>query len=515
MVRAHGRAIGCPRTRWIAAASGLAVALGAGAARAEPAPPTASAPAGAMTGAMTAGGVPGRRIAVETPRALFVSPAATASPTIYLARCVGGCTIAAGVNDARINSSSIVKQTSLVSEFHDASDQTGAAADAEWDQIVQCVTEVYSPYAVAVTDVRPAAGASYHEAIIAGSPQEIGIAEKDVLGLAPLSSDCSAIDNVISFTFANNHGNADRVNNICWTASQESAHAFGLDHEYSFAGNRSACNDPMTYRTDCGGEKFFRNELASCGETMTRACHCGAQQNSHQKLLSVFGAGTPITGSPSLAMLDPATGGGALGNHVSLRAGAKRGVARVELYLNGSKWATADGARFGVNGQPDPSGYSIAIPAGVPDSIVDVKAIAYDDLDSATESAVITVTKGAPCTTATACATGQKCEAGKCFWDPPAGDLGDACTFPQFCKTGLCTGTAEQQICTQRCTVGAADACPSGLACIAQSADGGICFLQDTGGCCSTARGGGAGWAHAGVAAVVLGLVTRRRRRVR
>jgi len=498
------------RTQWIAAIAGLVVALGAG--HAEPAQP---APASSPAGSMTASGVPGRRLAVDTPRALYVAPAAKVSSTIYLERCVGGCTITKGVNDARINSSSIPTGTSQISEFHNASNQIGADADDEWNQIVQCVAEVYSPYAVTVTDVKPGAGTSYHEAIVAGSPQEIGIAEKDVLGLAPLSSDCSAIDNVISFSFANNHGNADRVNNICWTASQESAHAFGLDHEYSFSDNRSACNDPMTYRTDCGGEKFFRNELANCGETMNRACHCGAQQNSHLKVLSVFGAGTPITGSPTLTMLDPAAGGGLLGNHVSLKAGAKRGVARVELYLNGYKWATADGAKFGVEGQPDPSGYSIAIPAGVPDSIVDVKTIAYDDLDIATESAVVTVTKGAACASAQTCATGQKCESGKCFWDPPTGDLGAACTYPQFCKTGLCTGTAEQQICTQSCTVGAADACPNGLECITQTADSGICFLQDSGGCCSTARGGGAWWTHAGIAALVLGLVTRRRRRVR
>jgi hypothetical protein len=492
--------------RSIAVVAGF-VAAAAGAAHADPA-------STALFGPLTAGGEPGQRIAVDTPREMFVSPAASVSPTIYLERCVGGCMITKGTNDARINSSSIPTGPSEISEFQDASRETGAAADDEWNQIVQCVREVYSPYSVTVTDVKPGAGASYHEAIVAGSPQEIGITDKNVLGLAPLSSDCSAIDNVISFSFANNHGNTDRVNNICWTASQESAHAFGLDHEYSFTGNRSACNDPMTYRTDCGGEKFFRNEFANCGETATRACHCGALQNSHVKLLSVFGMGSPITGNPTVMMLDPTASGGVLGPHVSLQAGAKRGVARVELYLNGYNWTTVDGARFGVNGQPDPSGYSIPIPADVPNSIIDVKTIAYDDLGSSTESPVITVTKGAPCTTADTCATGQKCEAGKCFWDPPSGEIGDSCTYKQSCKSGLCTGTAEQQICTQSCTPGAADACPNGLDCIMQTTDTGVCFFQDTGGgCCSVPRGGGPWWAHAGIAAVVLGLVTRRRRR--
>ena len=114
-----------------------------------------------------------------------------------------------------------------------------------------------------------------------------------------LASDCGAIDNVISLSFANAHGStsvAGCVLNICWTAGQESAHAFGLDHEYAFvADDRSACSDPRTYRSDCGGQKFFRNEAARCGENVKRACQCTATQNSHAKLLSVFGAGTPIT----------------------------------------------------------------------------------------------------------------------------------------------------------------------------------------------------------------------------
>jgi MYXO-CTERM domain-containing protein len=409
----------------------------------------------------------------------------------------------------------------MLTEFENVDGATGTTADAEWGQIVQCVTEVYSPYAVTVTDQRPADGSSYHEAIVAGNPQELaGLSGsvsgqvKSILGVAPLSSDCAAIDNVISFTFADNHGKADRVNNICWTASQESAHAFGLDHEYSFSDGASACNDPMTYRTDCGGEKFFRNESANCGETTNRACKCGGTQNSHLKILQVFGQGSPITGNPTLTMLDPAASGGVLGAGVALQAGAKRGVARVELYLNGYKWTQVDGARFGLAGQPDPSGYNIPVPKEVPDSIVDVKTIAYDDLGSSTESPVVTVTRGAACTSAASCATGQKCEAGKCFWDPPSGEVGDDCTYAQFCKSGLCTGTADRQICTQSCIPGVSDSCPSGLDCIMQTANAGVCFDGSTGGgCCAVDRGGGAWWAHAGVAALVLGLVTRRRRR--
>jgi hypothetical protein len=456
-------------------------------------------------------GTPGTRMMVDTPVARYATPAAPISSTIYLERCSGGCTVNTGNNDARTNTSSISKTASFINEFRNTAGQTGDAATPEWAQIVQCMKEVYSPYNVTVTDVKPASGASFHEAVIAGSPAEMGL-DSNILGVAPLANDCSAIDNVMSFTFANRHGAADRVLNICWTAAQESAHAFGLDHEYSFPDNRSACNDPMTYRDDCGGEKFFRNDFANCGETASRACRCGALQNSHLKVLGVFGAGTPITGKPTITMVSPAAGE-MLGRGVTVQAGAKRGVARVELYFNNYKWTEVAGAAFGKSGQADPSSYTLLVPAALPDSVVDVKAIAYDDLEIATESAVVTVTKGAPCATAATCATGQKCEAGKCFWDPPAGEIGDDCAFQQFCKSGLCTGTAQQQICTQACTPGAADSCPSGLDCVASSANAGVCFFQDSGGCCSVDHGGGAWWVHAGISALVLGLMLRRRQR--
>jgi len=475
-------------------------------AAAEPAP-------GPPAIATTIDGTPARRVAIDTPPGRHTRAAALVSPTIYLERCRGGCVVHMGTNDARTNTSTIPNKDTTVSEYANAAGAIDIAANAEWAQVVQCMKEVYSPYNVTVTDVKPTSGVTYHEAIIAGRPMEIG-QPRDVLGVAPLTSNCSAIDNVISFSFANNHPADDRVFNICWTAAQESAHAFGLDHEYSFVtGNRSACSDPMTYRNDCGGEKFFRNELANCGETNSRACKCGATQNSHVKLVGVFGAGTSIARKPTSALTSP-VGGGTLGTTVAIQAGAQRGVARVELYFNGFKWAEQPGAAFEFRGQPDPSTYAIRVPADLPNSIVDVKAIAYDDLGASTASSVVTVTKGAACTAASSCATGQKCEAGKCFWDPPAGEIGDACSYAQFCKSGLCTGTKDQQICTQDCIPGVADSCPADFECLMSTPGAGVCFFASTGGgCCSVGDGDGMWWPHLGLAAVAFGFAVRRRRR--
>lgn len=514
MIRHVSRSMLACWTSWMFRAVLLVTAL-VEAAPASGSPADPGVTRGVTPGVMrTAGDLPGRRLVIDTPLEQYATPGAPVSRMLYLERCQGGCRIHRGPNDARTNTSTIpLVQEATVGEFANSLGLTGVAADPEWGQIVQCMKEVYSPFNVVVTDVRPASGASYHEALIAGRPGDIG-QSADILGLAPLANDCRAIDNVISFTFANAHLPAARVLDICWTAAQESAHAFGLDHEYSFSNNRSACSDPTTYRTDCGGEKFFRNEAASCGEAALRTCKCSTSQNSHQKLLSVFGAGTPITGPPTIVLTSPTATGGTLGSIITAQAGAKRGVARVEVFFNGFPWAEAPGAMFGRDGQPDPSDYTILVPDELPDSIVDVKAVAHDDLGASAESAVVTVTKGAPCETAATCAAMQRCEAGKCFWDPPVGELGDSCTYPQFCKGGICVGVEDQPICTQACNPGVADACPSGFACATSSA-GDVCVFASSGaGCCSASRGEPGWLVHGPMAVLALAVTLRKRRRL-
>lgn len=504
-------------------AAAIVAGLAALPGRATAGPAVSPAPGPVRTPVLTIDGLPGRRIAVDTSVDRRATPSVQVSRTLYLNRCSGSCVITKGDNDARNHISSIPNPTATapgpsftISEYRDAANRVGAPADAEWKALVTCMQEVYSPYNLVVTDVRPPA-AGYNEAIIAGTPNEIGQSQ-DVLGVAPLASDCSAISNVISFSFANAHGAVDRVNNICWTAAQESAHAYGLDHEYSFTtGNptnqHSACNDPMTYRNDCGGQKFFRNDFASCGETGQRGCKCSATQNSHLKLLSVFGAtaAPPIVQAPSAALGSPAQTDALLGATVVVTAGGQRGVARVELDFNGFKWVDAPGAMFGSRGQPDPSTYMITVPSALPDSIVDVKAIAFDDLGTAAATASVTVTRGAPCTTTTACAKFQKCDAGRCLWDPPIGELGDTCAYPQFCKSGVCTGNDGPQICTQACIPGYV-ACPQGFDCVTDGADSGVCqFASSAGGCCSVDRDGGRWWLPVGLGLAVLGLLARPR----
>jgi len=447
-----------------------------------------------LLAAAPAAASPGELGTVEMPAQ---SPAAAAT-VLYLNRCKGGCTLTAGADDARTLTSSIPQggSTFTMTEW--------AWGDTEWNAFMQCMREVYSPYAVTVTDVLPVGGIAYNEGVVAGRPTEIGISP-NFGGIAPVTSDCSPYSNVISFSFANTYGPTDRPYAICWTAAQETAHAYGLDHEYAFTDGRSACNDPMTYRSDCGGEKFFRNDAAMCGEFTARPCRCGANQNSHLHLTSVLGAATPITTPPKVTLTSPAAGSTIQnGSSVIVTASAQRGVRTLELSLNGYVWAKTTGAAFGAEGQPE-SSYPLALPADVPDGLIDIVVTAKDDLGIATATAPITVTKGAPCTTADTCANGQRCDAGHCLWDPPAGEVGDDCTFDQFCKTGLCASANTGQMkCSQSCIINVGDSCPMGFDCLGEGVNTGVCWPhQAGGGCCDSSGGSGAALLALGLAFVI------------
>lgn len=461
----------------------------------------------------------GQRAIVERVRPPGAIPAGAAH-YLYLNRCSGGCTVTGGADDARSMTSSIaVAGTHPMTEFQNDAGQTGAAADAAWNALLTCVQEVYSPFSITVSDQLPSNGVSFTEAIVAGNPTEIGLSN-DILGVGVVYPDCSPSDNIISFSFANHEFGTGlaRTYETCWTVAQETAHSFGLDHEYQFTDGQSACSDPMTYRMDCGGQKFFRNKPAACGEYVARTCKCGGVQNSVNKLTQVLGAGTSSIPAPTVSISTPTAGPVAAGFSVHAAAGSRRGVAKVEMWLNNHLWVTSPGAPFGVNGQANPADYTLTAPANVPNGVIDLVVKAYDDLDVETDSPTVTVQMGASCATAASCLTGQKCDAGKCYWDPPVGVLGDACTYNEYCVTGMCQQSDIGQYCTQNCVVGSSDGCPAMFDCIATSDTGGVCLPQDKGGggCCSVdgRESNRSIGAHIGLGVLALGFIVRRRRRL-
>src|SRR5690349_24228892 len=53
------------------------------------------------------------------------------------------------------------------------------------------------------------------------------------------------------------------------------------------------------------------------------------------------------------------------------RSSAQRGIAKVELWINNYKWAEMKGQGFGLMGQGS-GPYSIPLPQGVPDGVMDI-----------------------------------------------------------------------------------------------------------------------------------------------
>jgi MYXO-CTERM domain-containing protein len=467
-------------------------------------------------------------IALARPELLTVTEPSQLPPdavlvgeSIFLNNCSTPCVVKPGASDATTDTSNIVSMQATFNEFAEWDPASGSAyVPGEWEQVVQCVREVYSPYGVTVTDVRPTT--EYSEAIVAGTPQQVGL-PTGVGGVGPSSGDCSPMTNQIAFAFAETavsdfaqEDDNNRVWGICWVIAQEIAHAYGLpNHEIKFTDGQSACSDPMTYQADCGGQKFFRNKSAQCGDFAAKTCVCTPTVNSHLKLTTVFGPGTSLIAPPTVSIVSPTGGTVATGFVVHPMAASRRGIGHVDLYLNGHMWATAPGAPFGNAGQPE-SVYTLTAPATVPDGVIDVVAKAYDDLEGETDSGTVTVTKGAPCVDATTCAKGQQCAAGKCFWDAPTGVLGDQCTYNEFCTSGLCQDSDIGQYCSQACVVGSVDGCPAMFDCIATSDAQGVCLPHGSGssGCCSVgSESNRSVLAHIGLGLFVFGLVARRRRR--
>jgi len=264
----------------------------------------------------------------------------------------------------------------------------------------------------------------------------------------------------------------------------------------------------MSYRSDCGGQRFFRPFPVTCGEFVSRECSCASTQNSHEHLLEILGPGTPITAPPAVSVDFPLPNQQLFGDAVLVTAGAQRGVAALELWLNGTHWTTSPGAVFGPTGQPITQ-YTIELPKSVPDGIIDIDITVKDDIGVATAAPTVTIIKGEPCVSADTCAFGQRCDAGRCLWDPPTGEVGDTCSYPQFCKSGICAGDGTMSQCSERCNLDEPNSCPTGFTCWYDFPDG-ICWPGDdaTSGCCS---------AHANPAHALFGLVllvvVRRRRR--
>jgi len=430
---------------------------------------------------LTASAGPFHDVVMQPPRHATTTKAFThVSNTIYLNPCLpNGCTVRPGRDDSRTDTSSIPDTQAVLTAYPHGSES--------WNSLVQCVKDMYAPFAINVTDVDP--GTEPHfEVMVAGNAHAVG--QDGAGGVAPfIPCDGQLEDNVISFVFA---AQTDNLDFLCWAAAQESSHVFGLDHELN-------AKDPMTYLTPPIKKPGFQNAAASCGEDagQPRDCWCGgATQNSYQYLMDTFG---PAQLDPaSIAITSPADG-----------AWVKPGFsvkAELTSQLSAMTGALAvDGSTTQSIRQGDPLVFSAPSSLAGGDHTISVTTT-----DSATRtlSAEITVHVTDRCDGGRSCASGFACLGGLCLPNASTpGGLGATCTGNDDCITGRCANDGTATLCTDYCDSG--DSCPSGYECISAGAQS-VCWPGSSSGC-STSNS-----EHSPLLVLfglgMLGLILRRRR---
>ena len=433
----------------------------------------------------------------EAPRAIYrwinpslegTTPLAPAgvSHTIYLNNCQGGCTLHPGNDNATTDTSSIPNSTSVVQAY--------SGTPAQWDAIVACVRESYAPFNVDIVTTRPAAGTTYHMAIVAGRAANVGESQ-GVLGVSPFS--CGYISNSISFTFANEE--PSNILDLCWTVAQETAHSWGLDHKFD---NR----DPMTYLQTGPQKKLFQNAAGACGEYNARTCSCtyagtgNAQMNSFALIQATFGSSAPDTVAPTVTITSPTNNASVMaGFPVHADLADNIGIAKAELRIDGTLLTTLTAAPWVWNA-----------PATIGQGAHHVEVTAYD-LSNNTAKGAIDVSIGTVCTGTSCADPSQVCVDGHCVAGPGSeGGLGSPCTKNEMCASGSCASDGTNMYCVEACDPTKAQ-CPAGFGCLAAGA-GGVCWPgadSGGGGGCNTDDQGGVMLLGVGFAAL---LITRRRR---
>ena len=357
--------------------------------------------------------------------------------------------------------------------------------DAVWREVMSCLKASFLPYDVRVTDIDPG-NVDHVETVVAGTPEDLGL-KSTVGGVAPIGCD-QYIDNPVAFAFSKKYAcNADQ---ICWTAAQETAHTFGLDHTVE-------CTDHMTYDADCSDVKRFRDVTKACGEDEDlppdqdpskaggpRRCVCtnASEQNSHQTLLELFGPHQNLAPEVQFHRLRD---GAAVtsGFAIVLVVDDDLGLARVELFVDGEM----------LESKLEPP-FEFSAPASLADGAHQVTARAIDQSGLVGEASV-TVTQQPPCASNLECPSEYVCKAGQCIDGPTIhGGIGSICSNSAECQSKRCASGPGASRCSAPCELGAST-CPDGFDCLA-AGDTGACWPGDE--LIRTSDGGGCGCSVAG-----------------
>jgi len=196
---------------------------------------------------------------------------ADVSHLIFLDGCEpDGCTMYPGDDDARYGTSSLVSRPTYLEPFTLGPDR--------WQELVDCVTRIYSAFDVRVTTEDPG-DEPHFSLIVGGNPSALGLGTY-AGGAAPVVCPTTVRDNGVAFVFT---GARPGPAQLCWAAVQELGHVFGLDHEMDV-------EDPMAWIGEADLKVAFVDRDVSCGEYQPRPCTCnGYTQNSHRLLTQVLG----------------------------------------------------------------------------------------------------------------------------------------------------------------------------------------------------------------------------------
>ena len=152
--------------------------------------------------------------------------------------------------------------------------------DRAWSAIVGCVQRQYAPFAVDITDRKPAKGV-FITAVVGGLASQRGLDDETTNGVGPY--DGSVIRDGVVHVFSQVGTGEGDIENLCAVTAHEVGHALGLDHEV-------LCGDIMSYYLDQCGARRFMDRDAPCGEDEERACGAdGATQNSYRRLAALVG----------------------------------------------------------------------------------------------------------------------------------------------------------------------------------------------------------------------------------
>ena len=252
----------------------------------------------------------------------------------------GGAQLSSGWDDAQ---NDVTQINELAGNF--AAYGEGAKRDA----VMQAVRDDWAAYDVIITDSRPASG--NYTMCMTGPTNPYG---GGVLGIAPLDCDDSQTPNNIVYAFHSVNDSFD-ASTTATTIGQEAAHSFGLEHVDEPGDIMNPYNS--------GGDPSFTDQCIGivggvvCGSQHAAECGSQNQQNSHQELLTLFGASSPDAQNPVVSITSPSDGAtfdvGA-SFEITVQASDDVGVEQVALFNNGEQIETDAAAPYGwtVNSAP-------------------------------------------------------------------------------------------------------------------------------------------------------------------